>query len=96
MNVDGKPEVWALAQVIEHAHTRTIYSVSWSSSNMLATCGADDAIVVYAADAQGNFQVACKRDKAHGSDVNCVAWSPADAGLLASAGDDTFVKLWHL
>jgi WD40 repeat protein len=34
-------------------------------------------------------------EKAHDSDVNCVAWCPTKPNLLASCGDDKLVKIWE-
>ncbi len=34
--------------------------------------------------------------KAHGADVNCVRWSPAEPRLLASCSDDGLIRLWWL
>ncbi|PNW80017.1 hypothetical protein CHLRE_08g374400v5 [Chlamydomonas reinhardtii] len=34
--------------------------------------------------------------KAHGADVNCVRWNPAEPRLLASCSDDGLIRLWWL
>lgn len=33
--------------------------------------------------------------KAHCQDVNCVAWNPKEAGLLASCSDDGDIAIWR-
>jgi WD40 repeat protein len=33
---------------------------------------------------------------AHAGDVNSVAWSPAEEGVLCTAGDDRIVRVWRL
>jgi len=33
--------------------------------------------------------------KAHTQDVNCVAWNPKEAGLLASCSDDGEITIWR-
>ncbi|CAM9192179.1 unnamed protein product, partial [Discosporangium mesarthrocarpum] len=42
----------------------------------------------------GSFTLDVEMEGAHSGDVNCVAWSPAGGGELASAGDDEAVRLW--
>ena len=41
-------------------------------------------------------ELLAERLPAHDGDVNCVRWHPLDSTLLASAGDDGTVRLWHL
>lgn len=38
---------WKCASTIPNAHTRTIYSVSWSKENVIATAGGDDTIKLF-------------------------------------------------
>jgi len=81
-------------------HRRTIFSVDWSRHNDLIVSGAgDDTIRIFlqdpeiiAEDQQSFNQVACV-EKAHRSDINCVKWHP-HSNILASASDDTTVKIW--
>ena len=42
-----------------------------------------------------SFQLSIKKLDAHPTDVNCVRWHPKDPNLLASAGDDGCIRLWH-
>ena len=93
---------WRQAALLQAVHARTIFSLDWSyhPSPLLASGGADDAIVLHApaggrAD-EPSFVRAAVRSKAHASDVNCVRWSPAEADLLASCGDDALVRLWRV
>lgn len=49
-----------------------------------------------AGGALASWALAGSREQAHSADVNCVRWHPTQPGLLASAGDDNLVKLWHV
>ena len=94
------------AAAAEAVHERTIYSVDWAAAGaggLLATGGSDDAICVLraeaaAADAGGGVALrpVARRERAHDTDVNAVAWAPGADGWLASAGDDGTVRLWKL
>jgi WD40 repeat protein len=48
------------------------------------------------ADVAPPLRLLARRTGAHDSDVNCVAWHPHDATLLASAGDDSVLKIWRV
>lgn len=38
----------------------------------------------------------CEVEKAHQSDINCVAWSPqTGSNILVSCGDDNLIKIWQ-
>lgn len=83
---------------IEDVHTRTIYSVDWSTNGYIASAGADDEIAIYKVfdtDDSIQLQTVCQQQHAHDSDVNCVAWNPKNPSLLASVSDDSFVSLWQ-
>lgn len=41
------------------------------------------------------FSLAAQATKAHNQDVNCVAWNPKEAGLLASCSDDGDIAIWR-
>ena len=84
------------AAAAEAVHERTIYSVDWAAAGaggLLATGGSDDAICVLraeaaAADAGGGVALrpVARRERAHDTDVNAVAWAPAPtAGSPAPA-----------
>jgi WD40 repeat protein len=79
-------------------HTRTIFSVDFSPSGYLASGGGDDAIVIYrpsqsSPELPSTYEFAFRLDRAHQSDINCVAWS-AD-NTLATVSDDQTVKVWR-
>lgn len=78
-------------------HTRTIYSVSWSQSGLIATGAADDCIRIFEQDPNQQFPsffLSHEEKNAHESDINCVAWNPKYPSLLVSGGDDQVVKIW--
>jgi len=41
------------------------------------------------------FSLVAHVSKAHTQDVNCVAWNPKEAGLLASCSDNGEIALWQ-
>lgn len=41
------------------------------------------------------FALVAHVSKAHTQDVNCVAWNPKEAGLLASCSDNGEIALWR-
>eukprot|EP00899_Mesostigma_viride_P024588 jgi/Mesvir1/5313/Mv15407-RA.1 len=88
-------------------HSRTIFSVHWSSLNgLIATGAADDNLRLFGettpegegeADAGvPSYRMLLCQDKAHALDINCVRWNPTDKKMLASAGDDMVVKIWEV
>ncbi|KQK82424.1 hypothetical protein AAES_74784 [Amazona aestiva] len=80
---------WKCVCNLSGYHTRTIYDVAWCHlTGALATACGDDAIRVFEEGAGGaeqepGFSLAAHAPRAHAQDVNCVAWSPAEPGLLA-------------
>lgn len=42
-----------------------------------------------------HWEVTASVPRAHSGDVNHVTWSPVDAGVLASCGDDGIVRIWQ-
>jgi WD40 repeat protein len=89
---------WELADTLADAHRRTIFGVSWSRwHGLIASAGADNAVGLFSA-AGDKLQRSALVEQAHEADVNCVAWNPSEAAahLLASAGDDSAVKIWAL
>lgn len=63
----------------------------------LATACGDDAIRVFeeGTGQEPSFSLAAHVPRAHAQDVNCVAWSPVEPGLLASCGDDGDIAFWR-
>lgn len=102
---DKLPQVeatsWKCVSVIQGYHSRSIYDVSWSNlDEIFASASGDNSIAIYKSDASESkdgcdiFTCVHRFSQAHDCDVNCLAWSPGQSGLLASAGDDRKVKLW--
>jgi len=85
---------WSRGQVIR-CHKRTIYSVDWSNNNVIATGCSDNCIRIFTQDPITNeFGIRLTRQKAHSTDINCVAWNPKYPNVLASAGDDCVIRIW--
>lgn len=66
---------------------------------LVTACG-DDAVRVFKEDETASpdeplFSVAAQMPKAHTQDVNCVAWNPKEAGLLASCSDGGDIAIWR-
>ena len=94
---------WKCVCTVGGFHERPIYSVSWSSDDVLASAGGDDSICVYREVLDGGdskncpkFELAARVRGAHAEDVNCIEWNPSQKDFLASAGDDGQIKLWTL
>ncbi|CAG0914856.1 unnamed protein product [Notodromas monacha] len=84
-------------------HDRPIYDVAWSKvSGSIATACGDNCIRIFRVvcgetdDQVLNLELLRKHTEAHNGDVNCVAWSPTDADILASVGDDGVIKIWRM
>ena len=93
--VEGEPHAWTVGAALENAHGRCVYScdaVGPDPTTRVASGGGDDRLTVCGLDA--GFARLADAPKAHDGDVNSVRWSPADATLLATAGDDALVKIW--
>ncbi|TMW62633.1 hypothetical protein Poli38472_005251 [Pythium oligandrum] len=99
VHADGSRMEWKQVATLSGYHERTIFSADWScQGNFLVTGAGDDAIRVFQ-DAAGAFELVHNQPKAHTSDINCVRWCPRleqdqKSLLLASAGDDTFIRVW--
>jgi len=88
---------WRVYQNLENCHERDIYSVDWSSLNILATGGGDDSICLWTMNPITlKYELVYKYSKAHSNDVNCVAWNPKDPKLLVSCGDDNVINIWKI
>ena len=83
------------------AHKRYVYGASFNrkNSSILASCGADNKICVFALkDGQTDnpqLELLFSKSSAHTSDVNAVAFRPNSEDLLVSVSDDQTVKLWR-
>lgn len=98
---DDADQVWVLQCTLPKAHSRAVYSVSWSAvSGRIASTGADGLLVVYQELAAGEWRIVAQHELAHGChEVNCVAWAPAtdtSGETLVTAGDDGKVNIWSL
>lgn len=101
---DDQQKEWSCICTLSGYHERPVYHVSWSGKNgMIATAAGDDTICIFKESSivsednrkgQVNFDLVCRKQAAHGNDVNCVDWNPSEAELLASCGDDGTIKLW--
>ena len=75
-------------------------------TGLIATGCADNSIRIFAEDTTAgvtkdtvnspSFELRHTIHKAHSQDVNCVAWNPCRAGLLASCSDEGDMKLWQI
>lgn len=93
---------WKCVCTLSGYHSRTIYDICWCKlTGAIATACGDDAIRIFresmenSSDSEPLFELVASVSKAHGQDVNCVAWNMHQTGLLASCSDDGFVKLWQ-
>lgn len=100
MHSDG---VWKCVGKLPDAHSQPIYSIDCSGTRTghgrIISGGGDDCINVYREINGGTtdsplFAVDATAESAHTGDVNCVKWHPIDGKIIASAGDDGFVKIW--
>lgn len=94
---------WKCVCTLGSFHDRAVYDVCWSPlEEVLATAGGDDSICIFkevmSPDQKNEpkFELVARVKRAHSQDINSVAWSPSESGLLASAGDDGDVRLWQL
>ncbi|TTL41554.1 putative cytosolic iron-sulfur protein assembly protein ciao1 [Bagarius yarrelli] len=97
-SVDGS---WKCVCTLSGFHSRTVYDVAWCHlTGALATACGDDGVRVFREEAaseaeQPVFNVSAHVSKAHSQDVNCVAWNPKEAGLLATCSDDGEIAIWN-
>ncbi|MCI4380960.1 hypothetical protein PGIGA_G00246020 [Pangasianodon gigas] len=97
-SVDGS---WKCVCTLSGFHSRTIYDVAWCRlTGALATACGDDGIHVFKEEAASDpeqpvFYVSAHVPKAHSQDVNCVAWNPKEAGVLATCSDNGEIAIWN-
>ncbi|XP_031161506.1 probable cytosolic iron-sulfur protein assembly protein ciao1 [Sander lucioperca] len=92
---------WKCVCTLSGYHGRTVYDVAWCRlTGALATACGDDSVRVFKEDETADpeqpvFSLAAQAARAHSQDVNCVAWNPTEAGLLASCSDDGDIAIWR-
>ncbi|CDI86762.1 Probable cytosolic iron-sulfur protein assembly protein Ciao1, related [Eimeria praecox] len=89
-------DAWRCMASVQGQHRGVVYGVSvHPTKNLMATACGDGHIRIYLLTDTGAVLLHCE-EKAHNSDVNCVAWSPDDEEVLylASVGDDGFLSVW--
>lgn len=91
---------WKVQARVNDAHARSIYSIDVRCNNIVTAAG-DNAVNFFRLDEteQADGTVAlhkCEANaQAHECDVNCVRFHATDLTLLATAADDTCVKIWR-
>ncbi|KZV98621.1 WD40 repeat-like protein [Exidia glandulosa HHB12029] len=101
---DTKFHEWNCVKIIEGAHSRSIYSIAWTTADgtlgWIASAGGDGRVNVWAVTevAEGvDVTLIAQRDETHGvCDTNTVRWCPRPGkqNVLATAGDDCAVRVW--
>lgn len=97
---DNEP-VWKCVCTLTGFHGRTVYDVNWChQTDLIATACGDDAIRIFKESPtsdpnQPSFELMETLYSAHSQDVNGVEWNPMIPGVLASASDDSSVKIWN-
>ena len=91
--------------LISDCHIRSVYSISWSTNDCIATGSADNRICLFElsresllnpADTNVAYNILEKKGMAHTNDINCVAFNPKDPRTLASCSDSGEVKVWQI
>lgn len=111
---DEKSPHWVCFKTLAGYHNAPVFGLAWTPcGHYLATCGGDNSVYVFRINlTPGNLVSEVSTEdvvvwqhlsKAHGSDVNCVAWRPKicepkdavmrAAYLLATAGDDRQIRV---
>ncbi|XP_069773873.1 probable cytosolic iron-sulfur protein assembly protein ciao1 [Narcine bancroftii] len=97
----GSDLSWKCICTLSGFHSRTVYDISWCHlTGAIATACGDDAVRIFEEDSgsdphQPTFSLTAYIPKAHTQDINCVAWNPKQAGLLASCSDDGDISIWR-
>lgn len=89
-------QVWALQSVLPSAHSRAVYSVSWSPTGLIASTGSDGLLAIYQEKEEGKWEIIAQHELAHGVyETNVVKWVQIDGEtLLVTGGDDGCVNIW--
>lgn len=79
---------------------KLFFSLRCRLTGALVTACGDDAVRVFKEEETSDpdqpvFSMVAQMVKAHCQDVNCVAWNPKEAGLLASCSDDGDIAIWR-
>ena len=95
---------WKCVSTVTGYHSRSIYSVKWSSlNNLIATACSNNSVDIFRENSmpeagkssdEPHISLVHHEENAHTQDVNCVDWNPIHADLLASCSDDGSVKIW--
>jgi WD40 repeat protein len=99
-------EEWECTATLPKAHSRSVYSVSWSKvTGRIVSCGGDGKIVVYEEAEDNEWKIVAEVGLAHGAyEINCVAWSTRydkdkrgeNDEIIISSCDDGKVNFWVL
>ncbi|BFZ61912.1 hypothetical protein YB2330_002990 [Saitoella coloradoensis] len=93
-------EDWEEVAQLPQVHTRSIYSVAFSPSGLIATAGGDGIVAVYKRKegCAEEWEVEYVQTEAHGvQEVNCVTWQvQSDKEVVWTAGDDGEVRGWTM
>ena len=82
---------------IEEHHLGSVYCLHWDPSGQHIASGSNDSEVRVVSRAGRGFCDTCGVLRGHDGPVRAVRFAPADAALLASAGDgDGCVRLWDV
>lgn len=104
---DGTLKLWDLELAASHggrplaavcAHAAEASGVDWSSmeKTLLASCGWDRTVKVWAADALQAPVITLTAPDVGAREVHDVRWAPHAAGTLASASGDRAARVWAL
>ena len=96
--------LWKCVGKLDQLHpSSVVYSVDYASASVghgrIATGGGDNCIHILREASQSTpdrplFSTEVSAVTDHG-DVNCVAWHPLDGSIVASVGDDGYVRIWN-